>query len=267
MADAALLLAMGAMKIQEKNASSILQQDMEHHILSMEYPDFSLMQLQEMPKLTPPANVKYRMKPPQNREELALYDTDFEIALPLSNVPVNMSDNSSTEHMRLFAAVEKLKRSAGEKELSVVRVHNQIWDQITYRVHLQTQWLGSFSPPQNFDLSEAEWTALMSYVTRKSWIELLEHLASRASAKAYYHVQDAIHAEYGQEDVQREKAGWQVQWNTILTLSLEQHRMARFLDRLNMQHANIAANLGPHFLLPCGHGWHLDSESTMRFAK
>lgn len=252
MADAALARALGTLKIEKKETHPA---QAEHHTLSFSYPDFSIpVPLNEVVETTPPAKVGHRSRPPTDPRDLALYDTDFALALPLKEHHPSSTQYSS-EYMRLVAAVEALKANAGTTTMGVLRLHHEIWDENVFRVRLETHWVGPFPkmPPQDFELSGAEWEALVAYTPQRPWVAVLQHLVDRESAKACYHVRQRIWARCGREEAEREEASWADQWGTKRAIYA-----AELLQcRLHFNHDNLAAGRMPELMLECGHGFRM----------
>lgn len=252
MADAALAQALGSLRIERKQALPV---QANHHTLSLSYPDFSIpAPWNEDVELVPPAKVEHRSRPPTDPRDLALYDTDFALALPLKEHHPN-GVRYSTEYMRLFAAVEALKSNVGRTTMGVMRLHHEIWNEMVFRTRLETHWFGSFPkmPPQDFELSGADWEALVSFADQRPWIAILRHLVDGASAKAYYHVRQRIWARCGQEEVEREEASWAERWGTKRAI----YAAELFQGRLQFNYGNLAAGKMPELMLECGHGFRL----------
>lgn len=91
-------------------------------------PHFSIpVQDNETVEMTPPEKMEHCTRPPTNPHELALYETDFAIALPLESLG-DASRPYNTPHMQLSAAVEALKSGVGTTKLGVPRLCEGIWD-------------------------------------------------------------------------------------------------------------------------------------------
>lgn len=254
MADLALLQALGALKI-EKRGNTQAAQHASHHVLRFSYPALEIpIQPTEVVEFGPPSQVGHRSRPPNDSGDLAIYDTDFSLSLPLQGLRES-GRRRSNEYMRLFAAVEGLKECAGTTVLGVVRVHQQIWDETAFRVRLETHWVGPFPklPPQDFELNGADWESLVSFAADREWIGVLKHLVTRASAKAYYHVRERITAEWGPQGVQAEEDLWPSTWGVNPAM----YAADLFQSRLTPIRENIAVGVMPELALECGHGFRM----------
>ena len=250
------------MKIETKNEQAQEIHYSDHHILSLSYPDLSIsVPLNETVELTAPAMVEHRSPPPRDSRDMAIYETDFALALPLEKRNCDAKQYPS-EYRRLFAAVEALKAGAGATKMGILRLHQEIWDEKVFRVRLETHWVGPSPkmPPQDFELSGADWEALVSFAKQRTWIEIMKHLVERASAKAYYHVRQRIVAECGSQVADQEESSWSETWGT----KLDKIASELFLARLKPLYQNIQHGEMPHFLLECGHAYHRDSHETLR---
>lgn len=260
MADKMLAQAFGAMKIEMKDAAHG-NQYAKHHTLTLAYPDLNIpIQPTETVEMLPPAKVEHRQHPPHNMMELALYETNFIITFLVGTV--HNGAHQSTEYMRLLLAVEKLQEATGKSTLGVVRVSQEIWETVAYRVRLETEWFGPFQkrPPQDFELSEEEWEQFLSYAQRREWIGVLGHLVHRASAKAYYHARQRIIAVCGAEEAAREENSWRTKWGVKRPM----HAADLFLNRIEFVEENCRDGVMPEILLECGHGFRLDAMKTSR---
>lgn len=250
MADATLLKALGALKIERRDATAQPAHAANHHAVSFNFPAFDIQHPHEIVQLDPPAKLEHRPRPPHDSRELALYDTDFTIALPVQKVMPN-GRHYDAAHMRLFAAVEALRAGAGTTTVGVLRIHQEIWDESIYRIRLQTDWVGPFPkhPPQEFELNGVEWESLMSFAGQRPWIGVLKNLIERASAKAYYHVRDRITSRHGSAGVSNEEKLWPATWGTKQPLNAA----ALFQNRLILLNENIMACTMPQIMFECGH--------------
>lgn len=250
MADAALLEALGSLKIERRDAGTQPNRAADHHVLSFNYPAFDIQHPYETVQLDPPSKLEHRQRPPQDSRELALYDTDFAMALPIHKVVPNGA-SYDTAHMRLFAAIEALKAGTGTTMVGVLKVYQEIWDEAIYRVRVQTEWIGPFPnhPPQDFELNVAEWAALVSFADQRPWIGLLKHLVERASAKAYYHVRQRIMNRYGPAGPVDEENSWPTTWGA----KQPSNAAELFQERLTPIYGNIMEGIMPQMMLECGH--------------
>lgn len=258
MADQMLAQAFGAMKIELKD-NHLGTHHAKHHTVTFCYPDFSIpIQPTEMPELLPPAKMEHRQHPPHSMTELALYDTEFAVAFPIEKVHTGAHQN--TEYMSLLVAVEKLKGSAGKSTLGVIRVSQEIWESVAYRVRLETEWVGPFQkhPPQDFELSEKEWAEFKAYGGLRAWVGVLGHLVDRTSAKAYYHARQRIMAACGSDEVGKEENSFASKWGIKRALNAAD----LFLERITFLKENCQNQVMPEIQLECGHGFWLDAMKT-----
>lgn len=262
MADATLAAAFGALEIEKRDLHPAAIHSASHHVLELAYPDFTIpIQENEAVEMTPPAKMEHRARPPINPHELAVYDTNFNIALPLESLG-NARRPYNTAHMQLFAAVEALKSGAGKTKLGVLRLCQEIWDERIFRVRLETHYVGPMppTPPREYELTVAEWKSLMQYADRRPWIGVLNHLVERASAKALYHVRQRLIATVGSDEADREEESWGAAWGVKPAFQPRE----LFLEHFAEVPKNIAAGKMPQLVLDCGHVSSLTCDKVLK---
>ncbi|KAF2167156.1 hypothetical protein M409DRAFT_22585 [Zasmidium cellare ATCC 36951] len=183
-----------------------------YHILSLHYLARELLPSDTECYMCGPRNVCQRNRPPADPRLLGMLDYSFNTMISTSTRQEPIC--GQREHEKLLAAVADLSQFPGE---SVLKIASYFDDReflcVVYRFRLQSATVNKFESTREFELNTNEMNALRSHWTEHPWTRLVDHLISRESDRAYYHVQEGVSPwEAYREEEEWLEQPWREQW-------------------------------------------------------
>jgi hypothetical protein len=197
------------------------------HVLFFEYPVTSL--LPNRPgvglRMEPPKAALYRESPNADKYFLGEQGLDF-----FARFPVQRSKLARPERGSLFTignAINRLTQGGGRSILEAVTVSDDNYSEGGFIFRLTTVWHDSREKEvRQFCLSESEWRDVLSQDDSKLWTHLLQDLISRASDRAYLHVERQLQGtQYSPIDALKWNAYDILDANRLLALNMRQIRL------------------------------------------
>ena len=201
------------------------------HVLEIQYPVRGLLPPDTEPLLTPPVELGNREAPPHDQTRAGVFQSTCRIHIPIEE-QYNGSDSfPEDELIPQFTAFQNMTRGPGTSRLSAVTFYDNDFHQEFVRLDLHVSLKRETSPRHyDFELSLKQWRKMVDE-DESLWVKALDELITRRSVRAYYHVQNRMAADYGEEAAVAEEAKWGAGW--VGTQLREQERNATTIDDLN----------------------------------
>jgi len=160
------------------------------HVLFLEYPVTSL--LPNRPgvglRMAPPKAAPYREAP--NSDKYFLGEQGLEFFVRFSVRKPRHADREADTFATIDTAIDRLSRGGGRSILEAVTASDDNYSEGGYIFRLTTIWHDTHEKEvRYFQMSESEWRHTLSQDASKPWTHLLQDLFTRASDRAYLHVQ------------------------------------------------------------------------------
>ncbi|GAB7324069.1 hypothetical protein MBLNU13_g07461t1 [Cladosporium sp. NU13] len=158
------------------------------HVMFLEYPATSLLPNRPVVclRMEPPKAALYRETPNPDKYFLEEQGLDFFVRLPVQD----SSSASPCSSETIDTAIDRLSHHAGRSILEAVTVSNDNYNEGGLIFRLTTTWHNSHKKEvKQYQMSESEWRDILNQDTSKQWTHLLQDLFSRASDRAYLHVE------------------------------------------------------------------------------
>jgi hypothetical protein len=160
------------------------------HVLFLEYPATALLPTRPGIglRMQPPKAALYRETPNLDKHFLGEQGLDFFLPLKVDSWrPAESVDRSSAS---IATAIARLSRGGGHSTLEAVTVSDDDHEESGCIFRLTTLW-HNLDPKEihDFWIGEQEWQDLLSKSEAKPWTDLLVNLFTRASDRAYLHVE------------------------------------------------------------------------------
>ena len=194
------------------------------HVMFLEYPATSL--LPNRPglglRMEPPKAVLYREAPNSDKYFLGEQGFDFFVRFPVKNLTSTSPCSSET----IDTAIDRLSHHAGRSILEAVTVSDDNYSEGGLLFRLTTTWHNSHKKDvKHFQMSESEWRDILNQDASKQWTHLLQDLFSRASDRAYLHVQRQLQGSaYSPVDALKWNAYEILDANRLLALNMRKVR-------------------------------------------
>ncbi|KAK4620061.1 hypothetical protein CLAFUW4_11511 [Fulvia fulva] len=225
--------------------------EQQHHVLKLEFPIGSLLPDGSHLYLEPPKDVTHRCEPPEDRRVSGILDLDFPVVL----TPHTIAPTAGTApHQVLLDAVVDLPRLGGLSVLSVASYFDEATSEVVYLYRLTTTTVSGFSSSRYFKLDSNESCMLFGLAPMHDWVSLLQHLVSRSSELAYYHVRKQLTDQYGIASAFEEERRWETVWSESQRFNLRD----AFHSRVKSVFPDSATGErnALRLQLPCGHVMH-----------
>ena len=196
------------------------------HVMFLEYPVTSL--LPNRPgvglRMEPPKAALYREAPDSDKYFLEEQGVDFFVRFPVQDSDhVGPDPGTSTA---IDTAITRLFRDGGRSILEAVTVSDDNYSEGGLIFRLTTIWHESRKKEVNqYHISESEWRDLLNQDAYKQWTHLLQDLFSRASDRAYLHVERQLQGSaYSPIDALKWNAYEVLDANRLLALNMRKVR-------------------------------------------
>ena len=159
------------------------------HVMFLEYPVTSLLPNQPGVglRIAPSKGALYREIPNSDKYFLGEQGFDFSVRFPVRDT--NLADHETGTSMTINTAIDHLACSGGRSVLEAVTVSDDNYSEGGFIFRLTTIWHNSRKKEvSQFQMSESEWQNIPNQDTSKPWTHLLQDLFTRASDRAYLHV-------------------------------------------------------------------------------
>lgn len=231
------------------------------HILAFEFPAVDLLPPNTHVRIGKPFNIERRRQPDANSLHPDL-GTEFFTILQPENTRSSASPLDHEGSDRPIQAINSLRDTPGCSRLRVVIFNTKNTsssDNLIVRFQLQTNTFGPFgetSTKQEFELEEGGWFSLLFNLHSEPWVDLLHHLVSRASERAYFEVRSRLFEAYGAEVVAAEEERREEMWFSIPPRCVEELFFGRLQPVSDQDQDALSAPGGDRWVnvqLPCGH--------------
>lgn len=198
------------------------------HMLFLEYPATSLITSHPTHsqnfRLQPPEDAPYREMPDISKYSLQERGLDYFVRYDVSQRYIE--GNPTLDVANLTSAINQLSSCGGRSVLEAVTISDNQLGEEGYVFRLSTLWHGSGARQTHlFRLNEAQWRQISTLAEAKPWSSLLLDLFSRASDRAYFHVQRQLHAtQYLSTDAPRWDCHSNSTANELLALNMRRVR-------------------------------------------
>lgn len=196
------------------------------HTLFLEYPVTTLLPNRRGIglRMAPPNAALYREAP--NSDKLFLGEQGLDFFVRFSVRKSNRADHKAGASTTINAAIDRLARGGGRSILEAITVSDDNYNQSGYIFRLTTIWHdGRDKEVRNFQMVESEWRHLVNQDASKPWTHLLQDLFTRASDRAYLHVQRQLRgSEYSPIDALKWNAYEVLDANRLLALNMRKVR-------------------------------------------
>jgi hypothetical protein len=226
------------------------------HVMFLEYPVTSL--LPNRPgvglRMEPPKAALYREIPNLDKYFLEEQGLDFFVQFPVRHPNFAKSEGNCVS--AVGAAIDQLTQSGGRSILEAVTVSDDNYSEGGFIFHLTTLWHDSREKEvRHFQLSESEWRDIICQDDSKPWTHLLQDLISRASDRAYIHVERQLQGtQYSPVDALKWNAYDILDANRLLALNMRQVRQqGTFLCLEPIRDFAVDDNRVRTVRLPCEH--------------
>jgi len=196
------------------------------HVLFLQYPVTSL--LPKRPgvglQMEPPKAALFREAPNPDKYFLQEQGLDFFVRFPVEHPDFADAEGSSSP--TIGTAVNRLSHSGGRSILEAITVSDDDYGEASYHFRLTTLWHGSRKKEaREYQMSEGEWREILNQDASKEWTQLLQNLFSRASDRAYLHVERQLQGtEYFAIDALKWGAYDVLDANRLLALNMREIR-------------------------------------------
>ena len=196
------------------------------HVMFLEYPVTSL--LPNRPgvglRMEPPNAALYREVPNSDKYFLLEQGLDFFVRFPIQHPDFARSEGGRLS--TIIAAIDRITQGGGRSILEAVTVSEDDYSQGGLIFRLTTIWHhGREKESRQFQLSESEWRELLTQEDTKPWTHLLQDLISRASDRAYLHVERQLQGtQYSPIDALKWNAYDILDANRLLALNMRRIR-------------------------------------------
>ncbi|KAK4619466.1 hypothetical protein CLAFUW4_11425 [Fulvia fulva] len=192
-----------SMNSQAENAST--RELLQRHIWTFHYPSAEILEYPERFLVDCPSQYEMRSEP-RPLETLSEQETPLFAIFPLGPPPARLEVPGDNIIGRLLAWGDSLySRGAGITELHVAKR----WRKSGFSWGIRVKSPLGAAPVQVCEFSEDEWQILIDHADEFEWLALLRGLVTRASDRAWYHVQDRI----GELQAQNQIEYMRDQWN------------------------------------------------------
>jgi hypothetical protein len=160
------------------------------HTLFLEYPVTSLIPKRRGIGLcvAPPKAALYREAPKLDKFFLREQGLDFFVRFSVRKS--NRADRQAGASTTIDAAIDRLACGGGRSILEAVTVSDDNYNESGYIFRLTTSWHNNHEKEvRHFQRSESEWRYLLNQGASKPWTHLFQDLFTRASDRAYLHVE------------------------------------------------------------------------------
>lgn len=138
--------------------------------------------------MTPPEAALYREAPNSDKYFLQEQGLDFVVRFPI-RAPKH-ADHGAGKFTTIDTAIDRLSHGGGRSILEAVTVSEDNHSEGGYMFRLTTIWHASREKEvRHFQMSESEWRYTINQDASKPWTHLFQDLFTRASDRAYLHVQ------------------------------------------------------------------------------
>lgn len=166
------------------------------HMLFLEYPSTSLITSyptgSQNLRLPPPKDAPYRETPDLSKYSL---QRGLEYFVRYDVSQRHIEGNPTLDVTNLTSAINQLSSWGGRSVLEAVTILDNQLGEEEYVFRLSTLWHGSGARQTHiFRINEAQWRQMSMLAEAKPWSSPLLDLFSRASDRAYFHVQRQLHA-------------------------------------------------------------------------
>jgi hypothetical protein len=160
------------------------------HVLFLEYPATALLPTRPGIglRMEPPKAALYRETPNLEKYFLGEQGLDFFVSFKVEHRrPI---ESAYRPRASIATAIARLSRAGGRSTLEAVTVFDDDHGESGYIFRLTTLW-HNLDPKEihDFWVSEREWQDMLSMSETKPWTDLLVNLFTRASDRAYSHVE------------------------------------------------------------------------------
>lgn len=229
------------------------------HVLSLSYPDLTLLPPNASLHLEPPKDLEYRQRPECKQPVIS-----FDYAVVLPEVLHGASTQPKNQFEGFIRFVDLLAGSRGTTDLRAVTYRSSLNSGVEMVVGLKTCLNSGVERVSIHHLDSSQYPLLAAQGSGSPWVKLLLDLLTRASDCAYEHVIERLEASLGYDAATLEESSWAAQWgskydSTLTARSLFLQRLRRIgvdetcrtstplhlFESLQGQTLNL--------LLPCGH--------------
>lgn len=196
------------------------------HTLFLEYPVTTLLPNRRGIglRMAPPKAALYREAP--NSDKFFLNEQGLDFSIRFFVRKSNSADRKNGASMTIDAAIDRLALGGGRSILEAVTVSDDNYNESGYIFRLTTIWHDSRGKEvRNFKMSESEWRHLLNLDASKPWTHLLQDLFTRASDRAYLHVERQLQgSQYSPIDALKWNAYEILDGNRLLALNMRKIR-------------------------------------------
>ncbi|KAK4619841.1 hypothetical protein CLAFUW4_11512 [Fulvia fulva] len=235
------------------------------HFLQLEYPVGELLpDTIDAPYLMEPLHVAHRNKPAEERTSLGLASPTFFVELPKTECPTCQGTRRRVPQamVALMSAINECALVSGHSKLQVVSFFDDLVADLIFRIRLTTK---SMETVLDFELTSPEMDALFGHTETIEWIAMLDHLITRASDRACYHVHDHL-LDFDPDILDRDEYQWNDEWDRPPKLEFSPQEL--YLRKVSPRYATDGdAEDLVDLKLPCSHTKRiaLDTLKTLTF--